>query len=250
MRSGRLIPLVLVCLLLCCGRLHAASWYQLEVIVFEHLHADHDGELWYDNPGLPDRSGAIPLVHEFSGKSPQATTEAETGALIPYQVLARGHYRLAGVERVLKLSRDYRPLLHIAWQQPVLRARAARAVYLANTPFEERTATAARQEGVAAFDNSERRDAGMVYEGIIRLRSSNLLHVEVDFSFAISHFADEQRLPGQAPGQSQGPSLFNQQYADYARLTETRRVKLNEIHYFDHPLFGIILQVSRFKKNP
>ena len=28
-------------------------------------------------------------------------------------------------------------------------------------------------------------------------------------------------------------------------LKETRRIKLNEIHYFDHPMYGVILQVSR-----
>ena len=31
------------------------------------------------------------------------------------------------------------------------------------------------------------------------------------------------------------------------RLTESRRIKLNELHFFDHPLFGVILQVSRYE---
>ena len=28
-------------------------------------------------------------------------------------------------------------------------------------------------------------------------------------------------------------------------LKESRKIKLNEIHYFDNPLYGVILQVSR-----
>jgi hypothetical protein len=32
------------------------------------------------------------------------------------------------------------------------------------------------------------------------------------------------------------------------RLTETRRVKLNEKHFFDHPKFGLLMQVSRLEK--
>jgi len=31
-----------------------AAWYQVEVIVFENMESASDGELWYENPGLPD----------------------------------------------------------------------------------------------------------------------------------------------------------------------------------------------------
>ena len=34
--------------------------------------------------------------------------------------------------------------------------------------------------------------------------------------------------------------------AQYSRLRESRRMKLNELHYFDHPLFGLFMRVSRF----
>ena len=31
------------------------------------------------------------------------------------------------------------------------------------------------------------------------------------------------------------------------RLTEKRRLKLNEKHFFDHPKFGLLVQVSRLE---
>ena len=34
------------------------------------------------------------------------------------------------------------------------------------------------------------------------------------------------------------------------RLNEKRRIKLNEKHFFDHPKFGVLLQVSRLEKEP
>ncbi|MCG8324602.1 MAG: peptidoglycan binding protein CsiV [Thiotrichales bacterium] len=34
----------------------------------------------------------------------------------------------------------------------------------------------------------------------------------------------------------------------YARIRESRKIKLNEVHYFDHPLFGALIQVSRLSK--
>jgi hypothetical protein len=30
-------------------------------------------------------------------------------------------------------------------------------------------------------------------------------------------------------------------------MHETRRVRINEIHYFDHPMFGMLASVRRFK---
>jgi len=34
------------------------------------------------------------------------------------------------------------------------------------------------------------------------------------------------------------------------RMIEKRRLKLNERHFFDHPKFGILMQVSRLPKTP
>lgn len=34
---------------------------------------------------------------------------------------------------------------------------------------------------------------------------------------------------------------------DGYRLIEKRRIKLNEVHYFDHPKFGVLVQVSRLE---
>jgi hypothetical protein len=30
------------------------------------------------------------------------------------------------------------------------------------------------------------------------------------------------------------------------RLVESRNIKLRQVHYFDHPLFGVLLQVTPF----
>lgn len=37
---------------------------------------------------------------------------------------------------------------------------------------------------------------------------------------------------------------------DGYRLVEKRRIKLNEVHYFDHPKFGVLMQVSRLEVEP
>ena len=57
-------------------------------------------------------------------------------------------------------------------------------------------------------------------EGVVRIKVGRLLHVEVDFLYY--------------------------QDGTPVRLNESRKVKLRETHYFDHPLFGVIVQVSPY----
>lgn len=237
MRFSGIKLLVFIFLLQGYSSLYAASWYQVEVIVFEHLEADYDGELWHENPGLPDRADSIQLILKSEDSDNTTITTESSDTLMPYKELSEQYYRLEGVERVLKLSREYRPLLHIAWQQPGLGARSTRSVHLENTLFEE-------DEGQVDITEFIYEEPKIIYDGIIRLRSSHLIHVDVDFSFFPEDFIDKQY----ELEQPQDNALFNRQYADYVRLTETKRIKLNEIHYFDHPLFGVILQVSRLRK--
>lgn len=65
------------------------------------------------------------------------------------------------------------------------------------------------------------RDSELV-EGTVRLRRTRYLHVDLDLIYVL------------------GSGMGN-----YVRLEEERRVRLNELHYFDHPLFGAIVQVTR-----
>ncbi len=239
-----------------------AAWYQVEVIVFNYLSPDFDGELWYENPGLPDRHNSIELIAELADsedidinfKSTEMTNveiPANKVELIPYLQLPESSLRLDGIERVLKLSRGYRPLLHVAWQQPGLTASNARAVHLQK--FEETEEIQADEflpqmsDDPSALHNElavkeelyQVRD--LIFDGTIRLRSSKFLHVDVDIAYFPEFLTQENNTDRQEGG------LFVQQQADYVRLRESRKIRLNEIHYFDHPVFGVILRVSRLK---
>jgi len=46
-----------------------ALWYRVEVIVFEHLYSDGDGEVWDKVPGLPDRERLITVSQDATGAS-------------------------------------------------------------------------------------------------------------------------------------------------------------------------------------
>ena len=237
----------------------SAAWYQVEVIVFSQLNPNTDGEIWYENPGLPERSESIELITDLadaemedsgseSDSIAESTATANKRELIPYLQLPSAELKLAGVQRVLKLSSEYRPLLHIAWQQPALRAASARPVHLQQ--FEEVEAipdTDTEPEDIESLIKSADEQFNdyevpeLLFDGTIKLRSSKFLHADIDFAFFPVELDNTQDV------RSPEEDLFVRQEADYVRLTESRKIRLNEIHYFDHPHFGVILRVSRLK---
>ena len=249
---------------------NAASWYQVEVIVFDYLKPDLDGELWFDNPGLPLRDKAVELIFaqpEVTAALTEAIQEpvpvpsppglaansaiqpvlpaaTVTPAPVAYQVLPPERYHLRDDLRNLQLSSAYRPLLHIAWQQLGLGNTRARAVHLEKLAGSDVTPRLAATPAPAA-ENTEAAypPPAPVFDGLVRLRNVNVLMLDVDFAYFPQDYA--RILAGQ-PGAAGGPSeQLLDSLADYVRLTETKRVLLNELNYFDHPLFGILVQVSR-----
>ena len=148
----------------------------------------------------------------------------------------------------MKLSSEYRPLMHIAWQQPALRADSARPVHLQQYEESELVDDIETEpENIESLLNGVGDEPAnyevpeLLFDGTIKLRSSKFLHADVDFAFFpvdLSNYEDHNSSEGR---------LYVRQEADYVRLTESRKIRLNEIHYFDHPHFGVILRVSRLK---
>lgn len=210
----------------------AEPWYQVEVIVFDRLYPELDGEQWQAETYIP----------------PNNTVELQTGAAgisaapgrVPYQVLNDGRNRLGGIYRLFKVANEYRPLIHRSWQQPATgreRARHVRlqrlaggsALAIENRPAEE-------PEFVEDIVIPDR-----LIDGSIRIRSGFQLHADVDLAYF-------KRLPAENKIIRSGEESFaDTDKKSVIRLKATRKMKLNELHYFDHPLFGVILQVSRLQ---
>ncbi len=232
-RRAWLLPGALCCATLLGGApASAESWRQVEVILFTYTDPDAGGELWPGNPGLPPRHGAIDLLLD----APVAAREAGVAvhSRTPYRALPRSSHQLEGIARALAAAREYNLALHAAWQQPAQGGGAA--VRLDNTMFE-----AGSQEsrslgrGAVAAKAPGHRPAGLLYDGIVRLRSGRLMHLDVDFAY----FPPSRQLAAAEEPQAGAAA------GDYVRLTASRRVRLGRRYHFDHPLFGLIVQVSR-----
>ena len=224
----------------------ADDWYRVEVVLFAFTEPDAGGEWWYENPGLPARAQTIGLVMNAPDPEPGVVAgPPREDDLKPYRALPEQDYRLAGVRRVLARSGAYRPLLHVAWQQPGLDMSDVRAVHLNNTRFERKTGEQVEAEPGEVPEESQKTPEYTppvkVFDGTVRLRKSRFLHMDVDFAY----FPDTlEQLELEMPIQSAGHRRFP---ASYVRLTESRRVKTDDLNYFDHPLFGLVVEVSKIK---
>jgi len=211
--------LLLGSLLLLFSNLAYAKWYQVEMVVFEHLRTDTSGELW-NTDDVPDYSRALELSTDID--APDA-----------FKMLPSNKYKLGGVNKNLKLSSDYRPVHHVAWQQPELTKSRAKKVHIKNPEAK--------------------------INGTVNLRGGHLLHLDVDMSYfvdlyteAVTSFTEENISI--AGGDIEKIDVEEIEVDEeiimsgtYAQMKETRRIKLNELHYFDHPLFGVIMRVTRLE---
>ncbi len=226
----------------------AESWYQVEVVVFDRLYPELDGEQWQGMEFEP-RSNLLKLL---------PNEDAVDGTeLVPFSLLPASKNRLNGVYRAFKLSEEYRPLLHYSWQQPATERRQSRFVHIqklegegtvptfeAELPEVEATVIETEPETEPDFIEAliEPELPEPIVDGAIRIRSGFYLHVDVDLTY-FNALPAENRMVRTADELQQDPFMKLP-----IKLKETRKIKLNEIHYFDHPMFGLIIQVSRLNQ--
>lgn len=182
------------------------------MVVFEHLIPDSSGELW-NTGNVPDYSNAIELVSDPDGYK-------------AFKMLPSSRHKLGGVSKVLKLSSEYRPVYHIAWQQPELTKSRAKKVHIKNPEAK--------------------------INGTVNLRGGHLLHLDLDISYFVDLYTESvtsftnnnMSEEGASPDKVREEIIMT---GTYAQMKETRRIKLNELHYFDHPLFGVLMRVTRLE---
>lgn len=205
--------LVLALLALVVAQTAAARWYQVEVVVFRQPPGiATGGEQWLAPDELPDYSRAVRLVSDLPAldDEPVADDGVEAGP-VAFEPLPGRERRLAGVARRVD-GGGYELLLAAGWRQPGFGVARPKYVYLSDL------------DGMAPAFAQGAPDTTMSLaprvQGTVGIKVARLLHVELDFLY------DHEGVP--------------------VRLHETRKLKLREIHYFDHPLFGVVVQVSPY----
>lgn len=211
--------LIVVAILLSIDAAAASRWYQVEVIVFRYTNPTGAEEaVMQGRP--PDFSTAISLVSDApstANASTEQSGEADAPSPVAFKALPRSELAMAGVYSRLRTLGTYTPVMHVGWRQPGLNNRAPH-VFLSDMPrggaSDEVLSPALELESTVIVPK---------IEGMVRVKTGRTIQVAVDF---LSYGA-----------------------AEPVRIKERRKVVLKELHYFDNPFFGVIMQITPFRVN-
>jgi hypothetical protein len=188
----------------------SAPWYQFEVLIFRRIAPGAGStEGWALDPGIPDQTQSVRL-------SRGALTEA--GKPIAYRALPAEEKSLTEAWGAMRRSREYRPLYHIAWRQPVAHPDQAIPIYF-NLPSKRKS----------AFE-----EPLPILEGNIKFGIKRYLHLETDILLRV---AEDQA--GSETGYDPASSSY--------RMQEKRRMRSGKLHYLDHPVLGILTIATRYE---
>ncbi|TFH41194.1 MAG: hypothetical protein E4H01_15335 [Lysobacterales bacterium] len=194
-----------------------------------------------------------------------------TGTLRAFQLVPPAEYWLTDVWNRLDKSSAYRPLLHVAWIQPGYSSDDARLVHVRNDNAALGAAGANadtagdalptfNEQGYAPTLSSRIRVARdgskAALDGTLRMHRARYLHVQADLLYyrplasdASAAAAPDTDASAALLANSSDTALIEQLMAQAEatpklfRLTESRRMRSREVHYLDHPLFGVVVEV-------
>ncbi len=174
----------------------------------------------------------------------------------PFQQLPDEALTLTEIAEKLRDSQDYVPILHIAWRQPVAAKDKARAIYISsqqdeNTPelstIHELISPPSDNETALPFvvaqnetgENPSERALNTI-DGIFKLHLGRYLHVEADLLYRSQTEPQENNTFFMTLDESEQPqTLF--------RMHQKRRMRSGELHYFDHPMFGLLVKIIPYE---
>jgi len=145
-----------------------------------------------------------------------------------FRAVADADRNLEGAARSIRRSKDYRLLLHQSWTQPI-----------------DAQSTAILLQGGDQFGDQ------FELEGTLSVRRSRFLHVETDLWLTRFEATGSMQDPFQDhPMAEVYPALLlaaarglNHEPGYRYHMAQQRRLRSNEVHYLDHPQFGIIIEI-------
>ena len=194
--------------------------YEIELLIFRNLVGSDAGEVW-----------PVDFSDWFEEEPVDNTDISEPLDPPPRAVvtwLPKSQFRLTAQRNALARSAPYRPIAHLAWRQAVPGRRQAKALEL---------------------PGGQRNPDRAYVDGLVRVAVERYLHLDLDLRLHLPDSAiqaapqDNQAVPedyqDQAASQDFGvPDI---------RLRQQRRMRSKELHYFDHPRFGVIALITPYE---
>lgn len=233
------------------GAVHEQSWYQVEVLVFART-GPTTPEYWRldQRPHLAPEKAIVP-----SNDSPLLPENADT---IDINAAALGAWRTLPTDQLILIDMlgrmekngSYRNLYHAGWVQPLRERNHAFPIYITGGNQVPRISAQPSQApgldfGLPPLDTGNEAEANTSLQpnamqpgvnaapttqpelqGMLRFHISRYLHVEPELWLT---------------------STSHDGQAFWVKLDQKRRMRGEELHYLDHPLFGALVRLTPYQ---
>lgn len=221
LKGSLLAPSLLMSALLPLTAAHAEDGVQVNVLVFTQPEHGVSFELW--RPADEIRL-EYPLQRvDFKGLQVERDERFSDFGLIMSDRIARAAQRLQ--------SSDYRVLVQQSWTQPVLPQDQAFAVVLSG--------------GQSLGDHQELEGYVTIYHSEQRIRLST--HLWLSSTGNANNAAEPaypvEPLPELSQGPSNSASTATPSASQWVALNDTRILNEGDLHYIDHPRFGMLIEI-------
>jgi len=218
--SRLLLPILLLFPLLA----QAAPRYKVEMIFFRNT----DPQAFY--------SEHWPLAEGLQGQSGE-----RQGVPKAFRLLPDSEYTLADAEKRLQSSPRYQVLTHLVWVQPGLDAEHALPMPVSggkdySLEFPDRMRSHWETNGQGETVEVAGPTSLNELDGSVRLVLGRYLHIYTDL--VLRQPVVMEQLDEVTQEVTEQKTLFD------VPIRSHRRMRSRELHYLDHPLLGIIIQVT------
>ncbi|MBL6735255.1 MAG: hypothetical protein ISP86_05190 [Shewanellaceae bacterium] len=226
-------------------------WYEIEFYMFKRDAASD--EKWPDPTIIPLQKNAFNLMNSPDGKIlRQHQWVAKTVTVPPKRfdppyLLSEKSLTMTTRNAILSKNIRSNHVLHLVWQQGILPEAAAVPVVFA---LGEDFSSKYQQDGFQ-IQNETLKSSEPIHEifGYLTIYLDHYLFINLDFMLrkeGTKTIRPLKTLTGLQPQNSTTDVTFLNQIP----FQQKRRVRSKEIHYFDHPYLGIIMQIRPLEEQP
>jgi len=243
-----LLPIILLC---CAFSASAAErWFEVEVLLFQrNISFEKISEKLSDDKLHLNTDNSISMLKANGGTNPVVISAQQfdkNGS--NFILLDSSHLKLSAQRRKLSAHAGFKPVLHMAWRMPVNSRNSAKPIHL----FAGKNLAS----GLQSADK-------WAIDGNFKVYLDHYLFI--DSQLIVSQKTLQQKIKRQtAPVQDsnilesengveiidlnrEADTLENKQQIviKEALFDQRRRLRSGEIHYLDHPLMGMIVQIRK-----
>ena len=222
--------------------------YKVELIIFAHLTpAALLSEQWPADPQLPNMQRVYNLQARMPAVATADNLTSSTNQIqaARYQILPATELGLQQVVTKLSSTNDYPILIHVAWLQPGLPIRNARRIHIygGQAYTENGQALSDISPLNVSTDVTVLPDPDLTKQwqlnGYVRVSKPYLFELQAALVLTLPQQLI-QKISSRAAGQ-----LKTNQFV----LRQTFRMRLGKLYYIDHPLFGILAEITQYSSN-